>query len=301
LLPTAEQAAKLLERHGIVGVPFRFEQLWKLPEGWRQWLCRTWNDPTFVVRFLSSRLRGTTYALPYPLTRGYSDVFIVEASAMRTFVQYCGIFAATGLWVEHAIPTALALSTDLITESREAKVRGRALWTKEELAELQAYEGSLKALYEDFPPDRMYLHPVKLSKWLLDIHESIQHHISAASILSHTGLRHQVEELRCDGDDLVFLATGNDPYLHLPRVPVDPLRECIVSIDITFPAPTGAQLFYSTQHEPSYSEARSLRWSAPAGRHKRQLKLPAQLNGHLRIDPGSRSGLYRIHEIIVRQ
>lgn len=301
MLPTAEQAGQLLARHGVVPLPLRFEQLWRLPEGWRQWLARACKDPAFVVRYLSSRIRRKTYTLPYPLARGYSDILIVEAGAMRSFIQYCGIFAATGLWVEHAIPTALALATDAIVEGPSARVRGRALWTREELAELQVYEGSLKALFEGFQPDCLFLHPVKLSKWLLDIGESVEHEISAASILAHPGLRNQVEQLHCEGGDLVFHSTGNDPYLHLPRVPLDPEQECILLIDITSPVPTGAQVFYSTRQAPNYSEANSLRWSAPAGRHKRQLKLPASLNGHFRIDPGTHPGAYRIHGIKVRQ
>jgi hypothetical protein len=109
---------------------------------------------------------------------GYSDIFVVSSESLKEFAHYCGIFAATRLHVEVAIPTALALSSRKIVFERELDFQGRALWpdgcgtltTPEKYCSgdydvLSKYEFSLNRLLNNFPDSYLYLHPIKLSKW----------------------------------------------------------------------------------------------------------------------------------------
>ena len=95
----------------------------------------------------------------YPLVAGYSDTFLVTATAMPKFVQYCGAFAAQRLFVEIAIPTAMVLATDKLK-----------IWDNKEVfyniknKGIEKFNNSLNDLLSNFP-NTLYLHPIKLSKW----------------------------------------------------------------------------------------------------------------------------------------
>lgn len=96
---------------------------------------------------------------------GYSDIFLITAKTMEKFAQYCGIFAASRLFVEIAIPTSMVLSAEKIHVG-SGKLKGSAMWSddvKKSLAE--KYQNSLSALLKDYPKDTFFLHPVKLSAW----------------------------------------------------------------------------------------------------------------------------------------
>lgn len=103
--------------------------------------------------------------LKYPLVAGYSDIFIITADVMDKFAQYCGIFAATRLFVEIAIPTAMVLSSDHIKIDKDVKLKGGAMWEDDDFNILKPYNNKLANLMNEFPQDKFYLHPIKLSKW----------------------------------------------------------------------------------------------------------------------------------------
>lgn len=103
--------------------------------------------------------------LAYPLVGGYSDIFLITADVMDKFVLYCGAFAATRLFVEIAIPTAMALACKKIQFDKDIKLKQRALWTADDHKILEKYNFSLAALNEDYPENTLFIHPVKLSKW----------------------------------------------------------------------------------------------------------------------------------------
>ena len=102
--------------------------------------------------------------LPYPLLGGYSDIFIISSDVIEDFAHFCGIFAATELYVEMAIPTSLALLTENIVTEKETQLKGHPIWDGEVLDFEKSYEGSLKKLLNNFP-EKLYIHPIKLSKW----------------------------------------------------------------------------------------------------------------------------------------
>lgn len=146
LLPSVDEATLLLARHGLhpASIP-----------GW----------------LVNPNLRKDTvegqqlFPLNYPLVGSYSDIFCVPKGSMRRFADLCGIFSVTHLFVEIAIPSALALSSGIVITETDLSLRGRALWTQADHATLLPYKNSLALLTESFPEDYLYIHPIKLSKW----------------------------------------------------------------------------------------------------------------------------------------
>lgn len=149
LLPSRKEAERQLAKYGIPysAIPLRPLLSWHL-------------------EYLFIYLKNFSRRKPdYPLVGGYADIILVTAEVMEKFVLYCGIFAATKLFVEIAIPTALALSTDNLKTSADIKLKQGALWTDEDKAFLEKYECDLGKLVADYPKDTFFIHPIKLSKW----------------------------------------------------------------------------------------------------------------------------------------
>lgn len=300
-IPSVEEARDRLSRHRVASVPLTFRRLWRTPDTLGGWLRTLVRDPRLCARYVASSLCRTTYNLPYPLASGYSDIFIVTSEAMREFGRLCGIFAASGLFVEYAIPTALALSADTICESPQLKLRGRALQPQEQNRELDRYCRSLKSLLDDFPAGYLFLHPIKLSGWVLDLDGGPTCTVTAQQMLANSGMGREVDDLRCDGSDLCVRSTGEDPALALPKIAVESGAESWAVIEITVPRDTIVQLYFQTCDSPHFGERNSVRWRVSAGRHRLVRRIGSGLNGYLRIDPGTARGDYRIHLIEVRQ
>ena len=111
------------------------------------------------------RARGRK-RLPYPLFMAYSDLFVVPAPAFPEFARICGVLAAMGVWVEVAIPTALALTCPDIATERDTRWRGVELWGAEAVSGLEKrHHRRLDELLGSFGDDQLYVHPVKLSRW----------------------------------------------------------------------------------------------------------------------------------------
>jgi hypothetical protein len=53
---------------------------------------------------------------------------VVSEEAVRKFCHYCGVFAATKLFVEIGLPTALLLATSEIITEEDIELKGKALW-----------------------------------------------------------------------------------------------------------------------------------------------------------------------------
>jgi hypothetical protein len=101
----------------------------------------------------------------WPMVGSYSDLLIVSADVIKPFCQYCGVFAATWLFVEIALPTAMVLSTfDIVTE-KDLDLQAILLWIEKDFKRFDHYNYQLKKLLKDFPENTLYIHPIKLSKW----------------------------------------------------------------------------------------------------------------------------------------
>ena len=166
-MPPAAEAQKQLRKHGFEVQPLKAEDAFGSSLSYSD--KKTTKDK---LRFVYKRLlHRNGFTLAYPVVGSYSDIVIVAKPSIKKFVHYCGVFAANGLFVEFAVPTALLLaSNNVMTEPTLGK-RGLIYWayTKEEseayAAALKPYNSNIASLLTHFPKDTLYIHPIKLSKW----------------------------------------------------------------------------------------------------------------------------------------
>lgn len=161
-LPSVEEASALISRHGEFPMEVRLSNLRSFGGKVRLRELRHRHVRKALRHFISPRNRR----LRYPLVWGYSDCFVLPSEALDDFAHYCGIFAGMGLWVEVAIPTALALACQRIATEEDAPFRGHEIWAKDEQQSLRdRHDGSIERLNDSFDRDLLYIHPVKLSQW----------------------------------------------------------------------------------------------------------------------------------------
>lgn len=108
--------------------------------------------------------------ISYPLLAGYSDIVIVPQECIYDFCHISGIFAAMNMFVEIAVPTALMLTCRNIVTAEDLSVIADEMWHPEIYADLIhsvciKTEYKMQALFDVFPMEYAYLHPIKLSKW----------------------------------------------------------------------------------------------------------------------------------------
>ena len=140
-LPSVAQAHDLISQHGLNYQPYM---------------------PSIAIPDSPS---GDFYPMPYPLVFAYSDFFIVPLHNLELLAHYCGIFSSMNLFVEIALPTALAFSATKL-RTHTLNYSSGAMWNIEEIEELRVkHKGSLSSLFQNFPEKKIYLHPIKLSKW----------------------------------------------------------------------------------------------------------------------------------------
>ena len=109
-----------------------------------------------------------TLKIPYPMARGYSDVFMIKAEQLFSIARLCGIFSAMNMFAEISFPTAVVLSVprDEVVTIEETKYSRRCGWTAEERNLIEEeYHKEVRALYERWNHENLYIHPVKLSQW----------------------------------------------------------------------------------------------------------------------------------------
>jgi hypothetical protein len=169
LFPNHQEALQLLGKFGVVNKPMKFEQIWKSPTTFKEWPSKIFGEKFYLLRRLKYKITHKEYYSFYPLVRSYSDIFVVSADAIKMFCHYCGLFAAARLFVELGLPTSMVFSANEINTEKDLELKGRALWTKEDFKVLDQYENKLSKLFNDFPKDQLYIHPVKLSKWNADL------------------------------------------------------------------------------------------------------------------------------------
>ena len=167
-MPAYDEAEAILQRHGHSMQPLHFTDLYGPPPHLsfkakaRQ---ETWGYLKSLRHFRPE------YRLDYPMVASFSDLAIVPRSSMRKFAHYCGVFAANGLFVEAALPTALLLASQEVNTEPRLNKRGDIYWTYTRAeadayaAAMKPYGNDLRRLMADFPQDKLYIHPIKLSRW----------------------------------------------------------------------------------------------------------------------------------------
>ncbi len=162
-LPSVDAARHLIEAHGAKVANLNFEAVF--PREHRN--TTAFRAIVAELRWQIRRLRYSRHQFPlsYPLVGGYSDFIAVSQNAIREFCHYCGVFAASSLFVELAIPTALAFASKRISTEANTPKKGKAMWTSEDGQFLEKFGKDLAKLMKDFPTNCLYIHPVKLSQW----------------------------------------------------------------------------------------------------------------------------------------
>jgi hypothetical protein len=165
-LPDAVEAEKRLLKTGAISCPLCQEEplKWKhlYPKLNRNMFYKKNRDP--FLHWINDSIHKKRYTLNYPLVGSYSDIFIVPTQTIKTFGHYCGVFAALELFVEIALPTSLALSSEEIVTEKDLPVKGKPLWKPEIYEYLLPYQNNLELLMKNFP-EVLYIHPVKFSQW----------------------------------------------------------------------------------------------------------------------------------------
>lgn len=119
--------------------------------------------PKALSHIISSR------KLQYPLIAGWCDILLLTDDVMPRFCTYCGAFAATELFVEIAVATALAICDKPICVGNDLSLDYvRLIYQlpqKEQDDFFKKYSWQLDKLLSEYPENTFFIHPIKLSKW----------------------------------------------------------------------------------------------------------------------------------------
>ncbi len=166
-IPDYHYAYKIISGHNINlnDQEMRFRTRWLL-------LSRNMKKNQKIKLFLLSLCEFRLHffrkqKLPYPIVGGYSDFVIVPASSIKLFCHYCGVFAAMGLFVEIALPTALLLACNNVVWER-GNFKGLEIWDPKQLDKIShKCDFKIKKLFQNYH-HKLYIHPAKLSKWTIE-------------------------------------------------------------------------------------------------------------------------------------
>lgn len=152
ILPSLEEAKKQFDLHKIPYSRIPIKRL--LPPNWN------------ILKERVIKKLPLSRELKYPLVGGYSDILMITSDVMPKFCQYCGAFAATKLFVEIAIPTSIVLSSKVFKTDVDLGIK-RGDWASNVIDEMvKDCHFSISQLLEKFPEGYLYLHPIKLSRWM---------------------------------------------------------------------------------------------------------------------------------------
>ena len=160
-LPDRRAAEEQLRAARVAAPDLHARELW--PRLWQSW--RHDRKPVFLDNLLYVMHHHRCGLPRLPLLAAYSDLVAVPAAAMTSFCALCGVFAAMGMFVEVAIPTALALSCQRVHTEADIARHGREIWDAAECETLLAtHHFSLESLLDAMPSELLYIHPIKLSR-----------------------------------------------------------------------------------------------------------------------------------------
>jgi hypothetical protein len=170
-LPKPDEAREMLSAHGYDFQPVLSREMLRhyypiLGSG-KATTFRRYVTEIIRCAIFNSKLKAVEErTIKYPMVASYSDIVIIPHVGLKRFIHYSGVFAALNLFVEIALPTALLLSVDSISQEKDLDKKGTTFWSHAECAALEKkYNGNITDLLSAFPPDTLYMHPVKLSKW----------------------------------------------------------------------------------------------------------------------------------------
>jgi hypothetical protein len=167
LLPSYKKAEQLLKNHGLnFSAKISRKMFFSNPILKK---TRSFNDikdnllriKLFYKNFLQIL---SPKRIPYPLIGSYSDILIVSNKHLDKFITYSGSFAALNLFVEIALPSAVAFSYPKMISENDLELKGETYWYYNHHECEKKYKLSLDYLNNNFPDNCLYIHPIKLSK-----------------------------------------------------------------------------------------------------------------------------------------
>jgi hypothetical protein len=164
-IPSYKTALKKVEALGLTVASLKFAQVYGKFE-FQPNINTIKQNLKKIIKWLQLFPKANQLHLSYPLIGSYSDIFLVSQKNIYEFCHYCGVFAASRLFVEFAIPTAMILSAENIVSEKQTSLQGKALWSKEDYKLLEKFDKNIDLLLTEFPRDWLYVHPIKLSQWI---------------------------------------------------------------------------------------------------------------------------------------
>ena len=172
-LPSYDEAKSLLEKHGIhftPGIPkqmFFRKPLLKWPGSTRE---AKRNIRSLIIFFTHIQSIVPEKKLSYPMVGSYSDCLVIPNHYTDAIIRYFGVFSSLRLFVEAAIPTAMAFAIPRLTQEKDLLYKGDTYWLRDihnkRIEDVEEkYNRSLDKLIEMFPEHTLYIHPIKLSRW----------------------------------------------------------------------------------------------------------------------------------------
>jgi hypothetical protein len=96
----------------------------------------------------------------------------------------------------------------------------------------------------------------------------------------------------------VMVSSGNDPSIGLPRLTVAPPIQFAVRAELTVPAETMVEMYYTTTAVPTFSADHVVSVQVKSGKSIVLFEINDPLfNGGLRLDPGQLPGEYVLHSL----
>ena len=181
ILPSYEKAEQILRERGILDsvnlqkvrpymAPFVRPISQNLYKNYKVLRARAWHLRYSFKNKLAKR------KMSYPCVFGYSDLISVPRERFDEWCNYLEIFATWRMFVELAIPTAMALlpNAEIVCADSTGKQTGN-VWFPQDGAHrakmesiiarmLKESDNCADGLADAYPDDYLYLHPVKLSK-----------------------------------------------------------------------------------------------------------------------------------------
>ena len=101
---------------------------------------------------------ASSVQLPFPFIGGNCDFTVLDRKTLEAVVPLLGVTAAANLFVEIAMPTAIACAADRVVQSKDVGLFAEMAWTKEEQRLMTD-----DILVRRFNEDLLLFHPFKLS------------------------------------------------------------------------------------------------------------------------------------------
>ena len=101
-----------------------------------------------------------------------------------------------------------------------------------------------------------------------------------------------------EGDHLLIAASGTDPSIVLPALALTPPVQFAVRVEMTTPADTLVEIFYTTNTAGGFVPDHVVSLPVKAGRNVMLFEInDPEFSGGVRLDPGQVAGKYLLHAL----